>query len=404
MRPVSTRRPSQAQIQLPLLDLLAASDAPVRPVDAADRLGDAFGLPAAVRHDTAVAARGEDGTQVVQLWPRHVRFARQKLAAKGWVRSDRHRWVITDEGREATRTMRAGVVVSVWVDERTGAPMHIEVEKVCTVGGPASHHTLHLGDARDLSWLDDGVIALAAGSMPYYDLKAYNDSDAQLHKGRTYDGFLDEFERVLREVHRLLVPGGRFALNVGDVLRSRKAHGRHYVLPLHADVMVRGRQVGFDNLTPILWKKIGNLAYEQGGGGVLGKPFEPNGIIASEHEYILNLRKPGGYRKPTPGQREASRLSKADYHRYFRSVWEDIPGCSTKQGHPAPWPVEVPYRLIRMFSFVGDTVLDPFAGTFRTSEAALRAGRHSIGNEIAPAYFDLGADRVIASARELAVA
>lgn len=140
--------------------------------------------------------------------------------------------------------------------------------------------------------------------------------------------------------------------------------------------------------------QIANASYEvENGSSFLGKPFEPNAIIKNDIEYILMLRKPGGYRKPTEDQRASSKLSKADHAKWFRSFWTDVPGASTNN-HPAPFPVELAERLIRMFSFTGDTVLDPFAGTFSTTVAAMRSERNSVSNEIDPKYFKLAVGRV----------
>jgi site-specific DNA-methyltransferase (adenine-specific) len=165
-------------------------------------------------------------------------------------------------------------------------------------------------------------------------------------------------------------------------------------MPLHADIMVRGREIGFDNLTPIFWNKIANANYEVArGGGFLGKPFEPNAIIKNDVEYILFLRKPGAYRQPTEEQRRLSRLTKDEYNKWFRSFWTDVPGESTRS-HPAPFPIELAYRLVRMFSFVGDTVLDPFSGTFTSTMAAMLCGRNSIGTELDEEYFASGVNRV----------
>lgn len=125
----------------------------------------------------------------------------------------------------------------------------------------------------------------------------------------------------------------------------------------------------------------------------LGKPYEPNGIIKNEVEYILLLRKPGDYRKPTDRQRELSRIPKEEYHRWYRAIWTDITGASTRN-HPAPFPVELARRLIRMFSFVEDTVLDPFVGSGTTSIAAAETGRHSVGFDIEPEYLDSAARRL----------
>ena len=137
------------------------------------------------------------------------------------------------------------------------------------------------------------------------------------------------------------------------------------------------------------------MATEVGGGSrFLGKPYEPNAILKNDVETILLLRKPGGYRKPTPEQRALSLLDPEHHRRWFRSIWNDIPGENRKRGHPAPYPVEISTRLIEMFSFVGDTVLDPFWGTGTTTVSAIQSVRSSIGYEIEPSYLDMGRTRL----------
>ncbi len=159
----------------------------------------------------------------------------------------------------------------------------------------------------------------------------------------------------------------------------------HLVFPLHADICVSCRHIGFDNLNPIIWHKIANASYEvTNGSKFLGKPYEPNAIIKNDMEFILMQRKPGGYRKPSEEQRDASRISKDDFNRWFQQIWT-IPGASTKQ-HPAPFPLELALRIVRMFSFEGDSVLDPFCGSGTSMIAALKTGRNSIGVEIDPDY------------------
>ncbi len=262
--------------------------------------------------------------------------------------------------------------------------------------GPPTQHVLKLGDARELEWIDDQTTHLVVTSPPYFNLKKYNDHPGQLGDWQDYEAFHDELDRVWEHCFRVLVPGGRLVCNVGDVCVARRRNGgRHHVFPLHADIAVRCRRVGFDYLTPILWHKIANARFEAGGGGggFLGKPFEPNAIIKNDVEYVLMLRKPGGYRTPTDDQRAQSRLTKEEQNAWFRPMWTDITGASTRP-HPAPFPEEFAYRLIRMFSFTGDTVLDPFGGTGTTSVAAIRADRNSICNELDPEYFEISRKRL----------
>ena len=252
-------------------------------------------------------------------------------------------------------------------------------------------HRLLLGDSRDLSELESGSVHLVLTSPPYWTLKEYREASGQLGSVADYERFVSELDRVWRECFRLLAPGGRLVCVVGDVLLSRRRNnGRHVVVPLHASIQTHCRTLGFDNLAPIIWHKIGNADYEAGGGGFLGKPYEPNAIIKNDVEYILFQRKPGGYRSPSFAMRLLSVIPGEDHRRWFRQVWTDVTGASTKL-HPAPFPIELADRIVRMFSFVGDTVLDPFLGTGTTSLAASRSGRNSIGVEIAEEYLDLAA-------------
>ncbi|OGF54850.1 MAG: methyltransferase [Candidatus Fraserbacteria bacterium RBG_16_55_9] len=246
-------------------------------------------------------------------------------------------------------------------------------------------HRLINGDARDLSFLNDQSVHLVITSPPYWNLKRYNEHPDQMGHIRDYDTFLSELEKVWRHVFRILVPGGRLVCVVGDVCVARRSFGRHLVFPLHADICVMCRRIGFDNLNPIIWHKIANASYEiVNGSKFLGKPYEPNAIIKNDMEFILMQRKPGGYRKPSDSQRKSSRISKEEFDQWFQQIW-NIPGASTKQ-HPAPFPLELATRLVRMFSFTGDTVLDPFCGSGTTMIAALRVGRNSLGIEIDPEY------------------
>lgn len=254
----------------------------------------------------------------------------------------------------------------------------------------STSHRLINADARDLFFIADESVHLVVTSPPYWNLKRYHENPNQIGHIQDYESFLGELEKVWRHVFRVLVPGGRLVCVVGDVCVARRNFGRHLVFPLHADICVMCRRIGFDNLNPIVWHKIANASYEvPNGSKFLGKPYEPNAIIKNDMEFILMQRKPGGYRKPTEAQREASKISKEEFDRWFQQIW-NITGASTKH-HPAPFPLELAIRLIRMFSFVEDTVLDPFCGSGTTMVAAFRTDRNSIGVEVEQDYCRMAA-------------
>ncbi|HEY3102803.1 MAG TPA: site-specific DNA-methyltransferase [Pyrinomonadaceae bacterium] len=253
--------------------------------------------------------------------------------------------------------------------------------------------TIHEGDARELGWIADSSVHLVVTSPPYWTLKRYHENDRQMGHIEDYETFHDELDKVWRHCFRVLVPGGRVVCVVGDVCLSRRKNGRHVVMPMHADIIVRARKIGFDNLTPIIWHKISNANYEvENGSSFLGKPYEPNAIIKNDAEFILMLRKPGGYRQPSAEQRDSSRLTKEEHAAWFQQIW-NMPGESTRE-HPAPFPEKLAHRLVRMFSFTGDTVLDPFMGTGTTLVASLKAGRNSIGVELQREYLDIARRRL----------
>lgn len=256
-------------------------------------------------------------------------------------------------------------------------------------------HRLYMEDARDMSSLPSASVHLVLTSPPYWTLKEYRDTQAQLGHIESYDEFLYALDKVWKHCFRALVPGGRLICVVGDVCLSRRENsGRHTVVPLHASIQEHCRRIGFDNLAPIIWHKISNAAYEvENGSGFLGKPYEPNAVIKNDIEFILMQRKPGGYRAPDLSTKILSLISADNHKKWFQQIWTGITGASTKH-HPAPYPTVLAERLIRMFSFVGDTVLDPFLGTGTTSLAAARWGRNSIGVEIDDHYFKLAQRRI----------
>jgi site-specific DNA-methyltransferase (adenine-specific) len=159
---------------------------------------------------------------------------------------------------------------------------------------------------------------------------------------------------------------------------------------------VRIRRLGLDSLTPILWFKIANgaLEAEGNGAGFYGKPYQPGAVVKNDFEYILFFRKGGTYRSPSTVQKALSMLTKAEMKDWLKTAWADIKGESTRRGHPAPYPVELAERLIRLFSFAGDTVLDPFVGTGTTMLAAMGCGRNSIGSDCDSSFVNMAADKL----------
>ena len=256
-------------------------------------------------------------------------------------------------------------------------------------------HKLVLGDARTMLGLPSGSVHLVITSPPYWTLKEYHRGTGQIGYIPDYDQFLRELDRAWKRCYEALVPGGRLVCVVGDVcLSRRKNQGRHTVVPLHASIQEHCRAIGYDNLAPIIWHKIANAAHEvENGSAFLGKPYEPNAVIKNDIEFILMQRKSGGYRQPDVATRVLSVISDANHKRWFQQILTGVTGASTKH-HPAPFPLPLAEMLVRMFSFVGDTVLDPFVGTGTTQIAAARWGRNSLGYEIDEKYFDYACKRL----------
>lgn len=257
-----------------------------------------------------------------------------------------------------------------------------------------THHEFHRADARHFTGLKPNSVHLIVTSPPYWTLKEYNPRDGQLGEVADYDAFLLELDKVWRRCIDALVPGGRLVCVVGDVCLSRRQNnGRHVVMPLHASIQEHCRAIGYDNLASIFWYKIANATFESPRGSTfLGKPYEPNAIIKNDIEFILMERKPGGYRTPVLIERLMSVIPDSLHKKCFRQVWDDVGGSSTRH-HPAPFSEELATRLIRMFSFVGDTVVDPFCGTGTTAVAAWKTGRNSVSVEIDEEYLDMAIAR-----------
>lgn len=253
-----------------------------------------------------------------------------------------------------------------------------------------------IGDARDMGWLGDESVHLVVTSPPYWQIKDYG-HDGQLGNGQSFEAYINDLNLVWQECARVLVPGGRLCINIGDQFVGAAEYGRFKVMPIHAEIITFCETVGLDYLGSIIWHKITNTA-ASGGGSLMGSfPHPRSGVVKMNYEYILLFRRPGSTPAPSPESKKASALSTDDWKRDFSADWTF--GGERQVGHLAMFPSELPERLIRMFSFRDETVLDPFLGSGTTAAVANGLGRRAVGVELNEDYLDLiykkvGADRL----------
>jgi DNA modification methylase len=243
-----------------------------------------------------------------------------------------------------------------------------------------------IGDSRKMAEVADGSVDLVVTSPPYWHLKDYGIS-GQIGYGQSLHEYLKDLHRVWGESRRLLRPGGRLCVNVGDQFARAAVYGRYKIIPLHAEIIGQGEELGFDFMGAIIWQKKTTMN-TTGGAPVMGSyPYPPNGLVEIDYEFILILKKPGPGKKVPKEVKETSKLTKEEWKTYFSGHWHF--GGARQLGHEAMFPEELPRRLIRMFTFEGDTVLDPFLGSGTTVKAALELGRNAVGYEISDASEDM---------------
>jgi DNA modification methylase len=239
---------------------------------------------------------------------------------------------------------------------------------------------LYLADSRNMAELPDQSIHLVVTSPPYWHIKDYG-CRGQIGYGQSLHEYLIDLSRVWRECYRVLQPGRRLCVNIGDQFARSVVYGRYKVIPLHAEIIAQCETTGFDYMGAIIWQKKTTMN-TTGGAVVMGSfPYPPNGIVELDYEFILLFRKPGGRDRAVPADvKQASQLTRDEWKEYFSGHWNF--GGARQVGHEAMFPEELPRRLIRMFTFVGETVLDPFAGSGTTLKAALDLQRQAVGYEV----------------------
>jgi len=252
--------------------------------------------------------------------------------------------------------------------------------------GEAAAARVIRGDARRMTELANGSIDLVVTSPPYWQIKDYG-AAGQIGFGQSLHEYPHDLSRVWNECARVLAPGRRLCVNIGDQFARALIYGRYKIIPLHAEVIAQCETLGLDYLGAIIWQKKTTMN-TTGGAVVMGSfPHPPNGIVELDYEYILLFKKPGPPPKVAPAIKEASKLTTEEWKQFFAGHWTF--GGARQANHEAMFPDELPRRLIRMFSFVGETVLDPFLGSGTTAKVALEQNRSAVGYEVNPDFVPL---------------
>ena len=250
--------------------------------------------------------------------------------------------------------------------------------------------TLYIADARSMHELEEESVDLVVTSPPYWHIKDYG-VENQIGYGQSLHEYLKDLYRVFRECFRVLSGGSRLCINIGDQFARSVVYGRYKVIPLHAEIISMCEDIGFDYMGAIIWRKKTTMN-TTGGAVIMGSfPYPPNGIVEIDYEFILIFKKEGK-RKVDKAVKERSKLTKEEWKEFFSGHWNI--GGARQIDHEAVFPEEIPRRLIKMFSFYGDTVLDPFAGSGTTLKVALQLGRKAVGYEVNPKFLNIIKDKV----------
>lgn len=256
----------------------------------------------------------------------------------------------------------------------------------------STKHLLINGDSRKMSLIPDESVQLIVTSPPYWQLKDYG-ADKQIGFNDSYEEYINNLNLVWSECFRVLEPGCRLCINIGDQFARSVYYGRYKVIPIHSEIIRFCEEVGFDYMGSIVWQKPTSM-HTTGGEKVMGSfPYPRGGIVKIDFEHILLFKKVGKAASVSKDIREASKLTLEEWNEYFCSHWTF--GGARQDKHIAVFPEELPKRLIRMFSFVGDTILDPFMGSGTTALAARNLDRNSVGYEINKSFRQFYDEKVV---------
>jgi len=248
-----------------------------------------------------------------------------------------------------------------------------------------------IGDSHTMEEVEKEAVDLIVTSPPYWHIKDYGIS-GQIGYGQSLHEYLKKLYYVWEEAYRVLRKGGRFCLNIGDQFARSIIYGRYKVIPIHAEFIAQCEQIGFDFMGSIIWQKKTTMN-TTGGATVMGSfPYPPNGIVEIDYEFIHIFKKAGDRKKVSKDIKEMSKLTKEEWKKYFSGHWNF--GGAKQIDHEAMFPEELPRRLIKMFTFVGDTVLDPFVGSGTTIKVGMDLNRNVIGYEINKKFLKIIKDKI----------
>ncbi len=253
------------------------------------------------------------------------------------------------------------------------------------------HSKIIFGDSRGMTELNDQSIDLIITSPPYWQIKDYK-NDNQIGYDQSLHEYLKDLYRVWRECYRIIKPGRRLCINIGDQFARAIIYGEYKIIPLHSECISQCENIGFNFMGSIIWQKKTTMN-TTGGATVMGSfPYPPNGMVEIDYEHILIFKKPGASPRPSLEVKQRSEMTKEEWKTYFSGHWYF--GGAKQIDHQAMFPEELPKRLIKMFSFHGETILDPFLGSGTTAKVAVELGRNAVGYEINESFLQVIKDKL----------